>query len=133
MPPPWPAHEIAATLAQRGTVLLEAPEGFLIGRIVAGEAEILTLAVDPDRRRQGVGSQLTGRFMAWAEAAGATRAFLDVAAGNLPAIGLYRSLGFAEIGRRKDYYRAAGGSRDDAVLMAAEIAVNSQNNLPIGQ
>jgi ribosomal-protein-alanine N-acetyltransferase len=133
LPPPWPAHEIAATLAQRGAFLLVEEDGFLIGRIVAGEAEILTLAVAPESRRKGIGSRLVGRFMSHLRVEGATRAFLEVAAGNLPAIGLYRGLGFTENGRRKGYYRAAGGSHDDAVLMAIEITANSQNYLPIGQ
>ena len=50
-PRPWSADEIASLLAGRGTFLLEAPHGFLMGRAIAGEAELLTVAVDPQARR----------------------------------------------------------------------------------
>jgi GNAT superfamily N-acetyltransferase len=57
-PRPWSSEEFAALLASPYTVLVEAVQGFALGRVVAGEAELLTIAVRPDARRQGVGSRL---------------------------------------------------------------------------
>jgi ribosomal-protein-alanine N-acetyltransferase len=87
--------------------------GFIVTRVAADEAEIITIAVRPDRHRQGLASALLKTALAQAEAAGATRAFLEVAARNLPARRLYEGQGFREVGRRKTYY--ADG--DDALVL----------------
>lgn len=109
----WSARELQEMLSVNGTEALAAEAGgevmgFILTRSIAGEAEILTLAVDPSRRRLGLGSKLL-------DAALKTQGtfFLEVAAGNLAALGLYRKSGFAETGRRKAYY--ADGQ--DALLM----------------
>ena len=92
--------------------------GVLLGRAVAGEAELLTLAVAPDRQRSGIGGRLVAAFLAEARARGAVQAFLEVAADNAAAIGLYRRAGFAEVGRRRGYYAGANGARIDALVFA---------------
>lgn len=117
-PRPWSAEEIAAMLPAPGIVLLSEPEGFLIGRALAGEAEILTLAVAPAARREGVATRLLAAFLDRAARAGATRAFLEVAERNAPARALYARAGFAETGRRPRYYRHPDGSRSDALVLA---------------
>jgi [ribosomal protein S18]-alanine N-acetyltransferase len=78
--------------------------GFVLARAAAGEAEILTLAVVPAARRQGVGSALLAGAMAAACARGAAEMFLEVAASNAAAHALYAGLGFTEVGRRPRYY-----------------------------
>jgi [ribosomal protein S18]-alanine N-acetyltransferase len=93
MPRPWGAAEFADLLASPLVFLVAEPAGFALGRAVADEAELLTLAVDPSARRQGSGRRLLTKFEAEAASRGATSAFLDVAAGNDAARALYLSAG----------------------------------------
>ena len=117
-PPPWSAVEIAQTLDSAFAFALTAPSGFLIGRVVAGEAELITLAVDPAARRQGIGGRLVAQFLAEAAQRGAESAFLEVAADNLPAQSLYAGKGFEQKGKRRNYYRTPAGARVDALVLA---------------
>lgn len=121
MPRPWTATEIAETLAGPGAFLIEAAAGFLIGRALAGEAELLTLAVAPEARRQGIGGRLVAAFLRDGAARRAERAFLEVAMDNEAAQALYLRAGFAEAGRRRNYYAAPGGGRIDALVMTRPI------------
>lgn len=90
--------------------------GFVLCRIIAGEAEILTIAVAPAHRRQGVAVLLLAEVMAIASVR-AEAMFLEVAADNPGAIALYDGLGFEAVGRRAGYYgRPAGGSVDAIVM-----------------
>jgi ribosomal-protein-alanine N-acetyltransferase len=82
----------------------------------AGEAEILTLAVAPRARRQGVGAALVDAAGAAALLRGAASMHLEVAEANAPARALYKKLGYAEAGRRDAYYEGEGGSVDALVL-----------------
>ena len=92
-------------------------------REVAGEADLLTLAVDPAVRRHGLAASLLGALIAELEAAGITRLTLDVAEDNAAARGLYARFGFAEDGRRPRYYTAGRDVPVDAVLMSRRIGV----------
>ena len=96
-------------------------DGFLIGRSVADEAEILTLAVEPDGRRLGTGARLVQGFLAHTQKHGVATAFLEVAENNLPAIALYRQAGFAEIGLRRGYYAQPSGAGLNAVVMSRAV------------
>ncbi|RMH45552.1 MAG: GNAT family N-acetyltransferase [Alphaproteobacteria bacterium] len=102
-PPPWSAESFAAAL-ERGAFALAAPGGFALGRVVLDEAELLTLAVAPDRRHQGIGRALLTRFEAEAAARGAVAAFLEVAETNAPARALYAAAGWTPAGRRPGYH-----------------------------
>ena len=113
-PRPWSAPEIAGLLATPGTFLLSRPHAFLIGRTILDEAELLTLAVQPEARRQGTGRALLAAFESSATDAGACRAFLEVSAGNAGAMALYSGHGWETAGRRRNYY-APG---NDAVVMS---------------
>lgn len=117
MPPPWPASAFDGLLESRGSFLIAEPDGFVLGRVTADEAELLTLAVAPEQRRKGLGRRLTRRFADQAREAGAQLAFLEVAADNDAAQALYRDLGWREAGRRKGYY--APGI--DAIVMRHEL------------
>lgn len=121
LPLPWSAQELEATLEGRFSFALERPGGFLLAQVVADEAELLTLAVEPDQRRQGVGRALVTAFLAESRARGATRAFLEVAEGNAGARALYAGLGFTETGRRRGYYRGSG-RQEDAILMGVDLS-----------
>jgi [ribosomal protein S18]-alanine N-acetyltransferase len=117
IPRPWTAAEFGAFLETPGSFLLTEGEAFLVGRAVAGEAELLTLAVPVPMRRQGVGRRLVAEFEAEAAARGAQEAFLEVAASNAAARALYRAAGWSEAGRRRGYYAFDGGE-DDALVLA---------------
>ena len=119
-PPPWSEAAFASLLSDRGVHLLTTPDAhaFLLGRVVAGEAEILTLATHPAARRQGHARALVARFLTAAQRAGAERVFLEVAEDNAPARALYAGCGFSAAGRRPGYYRSAAGAPVAALILA---------------
>jgi ribosomal-protein-alanine N-acetyltransferase len=92
-----------------------APIGFVIGRTVADEAELLSIGVDPAWRRGGIGRLLAEALCDASVRAQARRLYLEVAAGNLPALRLYTALGGQTIGRRKGYYGRPEKPAEDAV------------------
>lgn len=122
VPRPWSAAEIAQLLADPQVYALFQPSGFLIGRCVAGEAELLTVAVAPEERRQGLGAQLVSGFVTEALERGAEVAFLEVAADNAPALALYHAQGFSATGRRRAYYRAESGQAVDALVLSRPLS-----------
>lgn len=112
-PRPWSAAEIEDLLSSPLNFLIAAPQGFLIGRAVADEAELLTLAVAPEARRQGIARDLLGQFRATSFTRGAAQAFLEVASNNAAGLALYAADGWERAGLRRNYY--APGI--DAILM----------------
>ena len=118
---PWDAAAFDSLLGQAGVHLAESPDGFILMRTTADEAEILTLAVRPGARGRGVGTDLVARGAAEAAARGASRLFLEVADDNAAARALYAGAGFVETGRRPRYYARADGSRRDALLLALNL------------
>ena len=117
----WSAAEIEALAAQPGVAVAAAPGGFGVVRTVAGDSEVLTLAVAPAARGQGLGRSLLTRLMAAAAEDGAGRITLEVGEANAAARRLYARAGFAEVGRRPGYLRRADGSREDALVLAAAL------------
>lgn len=104
-PGAWGADAMRLMLAMPGAFGLWLPgQGLVLARAIAGEAEILTLMVAPPAQRQGVGTRLLTAAMARAAANGARAMVLEVAAGNLAALALYRGIGFDQVGRRRRYY-----------------------------
>lgn len=99
-------------------MLCASPQGFLLGRIAGDEAELLTLAVAPEARGQGEGRALVGGFLKDCRGRGAKVVFLEVAADNAAAIGLYRATGWRQVGQRRSYY--APGL--DALVMRHDLA-----------
>jgi ribosomal-protein-alanine N-acetyltransferase len=120
LPAPWSEGEFAATLASPFNFALIRETGFLLGKVVAGEAELLTIAVDPAARRQGTGRALVEAFLAEARRRDAETAFLEVAETNAAARSVYDAAGFGQTGRRRGYYRGAG-LVVDAILMGRSI------------
>lgn len=117
-PQPWSEKALAELLAMPGAfafVVQEEgePVGFVLARVAADEAEIVTIAVIPDCRRSGFGGRLMDRVLDEARRRGAVRLFLEVAEDNRAARRLYENLGFAEVGRRRKYYGAT-----DALVLA---------------
>ena len=129
-PRPWSAEEFEALLKGPGAFAIlgeageleEAPtnaKGFILCRAVAGEAEILTVAVDPSARRRGWGAALVEMAAGVAKEAGAFELFLEVAADNIAAIKLYEATGFDRVGLRKGYYPHPDGAKDAVVMRRA--------------
>ncbi len=118
MPRPWSADEFASLLNSPHVFVAGNNQGFVMGRVIAGEAELLTIAVDPDHRRKGLGhTTLLSEFLKLALERAADTAFLEVAADNAAALALYLSHGFTEAGRRPGYYIPPSGPTIDALVM----------------
>jgi ribosomal-protein-alanine N-acetyltransferase len=116
----WDAAALAELLAMRGASghLLEEigrgqPLGLILDLILAEHAEILTLAVAPAARRQGIARTMLDDLFRRARLAGARSIGLEAAADNLPARRLYEACGFSQTGQRPGYYR-----RQDAIVDA---------------
>ena len=120
---PWDAAAFTGLLDQAGVFAVETAQGFILMRVVADEAEILTLAVHPEVRGRGQGAQLVAEGVAAAGARGADRVFLEVADDNAPARALYARAGFVEAGRRPAYYSRPDGSRADALFLSLNLPV----------
>lgn len=105
------------TLAYDGEVLT----GFALARAVAGDGELLLLAVRPERRTRGVGAALLRSVIVDARDRGASRLHLEVRAEN-SAIALYRAHDFAKVGERRGYYRGITGQSFDAYTYARELS-----------
>ena len=119
----WTKSQCAGILPMPGVELVLARDGegelagFSLFRTVADEAELLLLAVNPDRRRRGIGRMLLDHFMDRARGAGASRVHLEVREGN-PAVVMYRQAGFSFAGRRPKYYRGRFGGDFDALTLS---------------
>jgi [ribosomal protein S18]-alanine N-acetyltransferase len=113
-PESWGEDAISLQLALPGAFgFVDEHGGMLLARVAGDDAEVLTLAVAPGARRQGIATGLLYAAMAEARTRGAATLFLEVATANAVARTLYRRFGFAEAGRRRRYY-ADGG---DAIVL----------------
>jgi ribosomal-protein-alanine N-acetyltransferase len=124
-PSPWSAGQLASELEQEGGWQFVAESGasglvcgFACGRSCAGEAELLKIAVALGYRRQGIAGQLMAHTLRYLGKQGASRCFLELRAGNLPALALYERVGFCRVGLRKNYYTSPP---EDAILMEKRV------------
>ncbi|MFT7593807.1 MAG: ribosomal-protein-alanine N-acetyltransferase [Paracoccaceae bacterium] len=115
---PWSAAEFTKLLDHPLCFATGDARCFTLVRVVADEAELLTIATHPDHQRQGLARAVMADWQATAQARGAARGFLDVAADNSAAIALYQSSGYEISGQRRGYYRRAGHPAVDALLMS---------------
>ena len=114
----WGADAMRLQLDLPGAFgLIDARGGFLLARVAADEAEILTIAVEPAARRAGLGAILLAAALVEARARGAVAMFLEVAAANTAARALYAGAGFREVGTRPNYY--PGGA--SALVLRTEL------------
>ncbi len=90
--------------------------GFLLSRTVAGESEMMLLAVAVGHRRTGVGQALVDAWLSECRTKRVERVYLEVRDGN-SALEFYRRFGFVGIGRRKAYYSSGENARNDAMTM----------------
>jgi ribosomal-protein-alanine N-acetyltransferase len=118
----WDVAFLGHLLAQPGAfsaIALEQglPAGFLLARVISGEAEILSLGVRLSSRRRALGTALVQKALEQASLAGAREVFLEVGVENAAARSLYGRLGFQEVGRRPSYYGQGAGPRADALIL----------------
>ena len=112
-------HECWVVLRKREIV------GHGVLSIAAGEAHLLNVCVRREDQGNGFGRQLVRHMLDRALARGADVVFLEVRPSNHVAGALYESLGFNEIGRRKNYYPAAHG-HEDARVLAIQLRANGE-------
>ena len=128
---PWSTADLSALLRQEtvfGLVVRRAnffgtrsAVAFVLARLVAGEAEILTIAVDPAHRRRGFARQLMDHLFRRLYHDRADTLFLEVDAGNEAALALYRRLRFRKVGERKGYYAQGSVPGATALVMRADL------------
>ena len=121
----WTAHQFDETLDQATTVCIGAYSlaGDLTGycllmRLDDDDLELLQMTVASNERRQGIGRALLVAVVNYAKQQSFSRVLLEVNVHNEAAISLYQQSGFEIDGKRKDYYAAENGKREDAFLMS---------------
>ena len=123
-PSPWGEEALRDTIASSGHHLMSLREGravgFLLSSFVLDEAQLLLIGVSPDWQGVGVGGQLLKELINRSQNQGQKLIYLEVRNGNERAIRLYRSLGFRDIGVRRDYYPGLVG-REDAIVMSLQL------------
>lgn len=107
-----PAHEVLVACSEGRRVV-----GYCLSMHTGEDMELLSLAVHPRLRRQGIGTTLLGELMSRAGSCCTGKLFLDVRRGNRAAIRLYATLGFARCSVRRRYY----SDGEDAVVMCRSI------------
>ena len=119
---PWSVNSIASELGNKLSVWLVAIEdnsvvGYVGSQTVLGETDMMNIATHPDHRGKGIATSLIKELIAELTLRKSRSLMLEVRASNDTAIRLYHNLGFAEVGRRKNYYR---NPKEDALIMRKE-------------
>ena len=118
---PWSEIEYKKLLETTTSRLFYTENGFLVGRVIERDAEILNVVIHPDYRRLGKASKLICMFEKEAKNAGSSRCFLEVAESNNSARKLYTALGYLKVGQRDNYYKFTDGRTDNAAILSKEI------------
>ena len=92
--------------------------GFVVFWLVHDEVHVLNIAAAREERRRGIGRALMDEAAEAGRQRGATLATLEVRRSNLPAIALYRALGYRQVGIRPNYYAEEG---EDAIVMVLDL------------
>ena len=112
---PWSADDFR-DLKQSGCEIIMSENGFIVYRIVVDEAEIITIGVNPEKRRQGIASAMIRIIEKTIKNQGVKKIFLEVATNNIAGQKLYENCGFRTVGLRPKYYDGV-----DAILMSKDI------------
>jgi ribosomal-protein-alanine N-acetyltransferase len=113
---------VVAHRAFVGTLAGRALAGFILSRLAAGEAEILSVAVAPARRSRGLGGKLLDLHLRRLAGLGVTAVFLEVDEDNAPARRLYGRARFRDVGRRPAYYARPEGPPASALVLRRDLA-----------
>jgi [ribosomal protein S18]-alanine N-acetyltransferase len=124
---PWSEQLLRNELANAWSVLLAAVEddgtaermlGYIIFWVVHDEIHVLNVATAPEARRRGVGRALMAKATEHGRGRACRLVTLEVRRSNAPALGLYRSLGFRQVGVRPRYYAEED---EDAIVMTLDL------------
>ena len=120
---PWSERMILDELCNPLSLWLTALDGgtvagYIGSQSVLDEADVMNLAVAPARRREGVGRALMRALTDALRQKGVAALLLEVRPSNEPALSLYRAEGFAEVGRRRNYYLHP---KEDALILRKEL------------
>lgn len=120
---PWSENSVASELENPWSLwLVEEQDGKVLGyagsQMSPPEADMMNLAVAPEARRQGLGKNLMEALCTALKEKNIEGLSLEVRASNEAAIALYKKLGFAQTGRRKEYYV---NPREDALILRKEL------------
>ena len=119
---PWSESSVASELSNPLSAWLVAMDGDVLAgyvgsQSVMGESDMMNIAVDAHYRRQGIAQALVEALVVQLKEKGNHSLTLEVRISNLPAIALYEKLGFAQVGRRPNYYR---NPKEDALILRKE-------------
>lgn len=119
---PWSEKSVASELNNPLSLWLVALEGntvagYVGSQSVMGESDMMNVAVHPDYRRRGIARALICALIDGLREEGNRCLTLEVRASNASAIALYEKLGFAQVGRRPNYYR---NPKEDALILRKE-------------
>lgn len=122
----WSDGEFERLLAERNVIAQRALRGgklvgFVLSRMAADEAEILSIAVSSKERGRGLARRLLDLHLRRLAGAGCRTVFLEVDENNEPAQRLYHRAGFRQVGRRASYYQQ-GGSATTALVLRRDIS-----------
>lgn len=122
---PWSENSIAYELNNPLSCWLVAMDGDILAGYVGSqsvmdEADMMNIAVDPAYRRQGIAERLVDHLAEQLKSRGVQCLTLEVRASNEPAKALYAKLGFVQVGRRPNYYRAP---KEDALILRKEWSI----------
>lgn len=112
---PWSESDFA-DLKKSGCEILASDNGFIVWRTVADEAEIISIGVAPDARRQGIAGAMILLMEQELKKSSIVNVFLEVSKVNTPAKKLYEKYGFQPTGRRPKYYDGI-----DAIIMSKRL------------
>ncbi|MGJ4993015.1 ribosomal protein S18-alanine N-acetyltransferase [Bradyrhizobium sp. HKCCYLR20261] len=123
----WGEGEFETMLMERNTLIHRLQLGrkligFIVSRIGADEAEILSVALDPNQRGRGLSRDLLLTHLGHLAGRGVRTVFLEVEENNQPARRLYERAGFSTVGRRERYYLQPGGEQLNALLMRRDLS-----------
>lgn len=119
---PWSENSIASELNNRLSLWLVAAQenqviGYVGSQTVLGETDMMNIAVHPNYRKQGIGTELIKHLIDALTSRGSHSLMLEVRISNEAAISVYNKLGFVEVGCRKNYYR---NPKEDALILRKE-------------
>jgi ribosomal-protein-alanine N-acetyltransferase len=122
----WSEDEIERLLLDRSVIAHRVTigrdfAGFVMSRIAAGEAEILSIAVTAPKKGRGLAARLLRHHLGRLAGAAVRTVFLEVDEDNAPALRLYRRAGFREVGRRTGYYPAPNGKAANALVLRRDL------------
>ena len=119
---PWSENSVASELNNPLSVWLVAEEngivcGYVGSQTVLDETDMMNIAVHPDFRRKGIAAALIAELGRLLKERGSRILRLEVRESNAPAISLYETMGFTQLGLRKNYYR---NPKENALILGKE-------------